>query len=417
MTLPRGTGGNPWVSPNRAVRGVERGVSVIAAVVLAAGSSSRMGEPKPLVRVGDRPLLTWVLEAVRGSRVSEVVVVLGDAADRIRAEVPLAAVRVVENPSYREGMSSSLRTGISSLSDFADAFFVVLADAPFVRSESYDALITVREKTRARIVLPTYHGVRGNPVLLDRSLGPEADSITGDRGCREIRQRHPDETAEVPLDDPGVLIDIDTPEEAELAREAIREGRPLGSLAATLSRAANTGGRTGDPARSRMRGPEKGRPGGEENRPAQLVIIGDSPVSESLASLGRVLGFRVVVAGPDLDPARYPDADAVVTDLNDLARKFDSDTFGVVAGMPDYEVRALALLLRSQAAYRGLVASRRRIPAVREALLKEGVSNAEIDRLHGPAGLDIGAQTPEEIALSVAAEMVRVARERPSASR
>ena len=391
---------------------------MIAAIVLAAGSSSRMGEPKPLVRLGDRPLLTWVLDAVRGSRVSEVVVVLGDAAERIRAEVPLAETRVVENPSFREGMSSSLRTGISSLSDAAEAFFVVLADAPFVRSDSYDAMIAVREKTRARIVLPTYRGVRGNPVMLDRSLGPEADSITGDRGCREIRQRHPEETAEVPLDDPGVLIDIDTPEDAQFAREALREKRPLSWLAATVSRPANAGHRSGGPARPRVRGPDKVPRGGDRvDRPSQLVVIGDSPDSECLASIGRLLGFRVVVAGPDVDPARYPDADAVVADLNDLAEKFDSDTFGVVAGMPEYEVRALVLLLQSQAAYGGIVASRRRIPSLREALLKEGVSAAEIDRLHGPAGLDIGAESSEEIALSVAAEIVRVAHERSSASR
>ncbi len=153
------------------------------------------------------------------------------------------------------------------------------------------------------------------------------------------------------------------------------------------------------------------------DRPSQLVVIGDSPVSESLASIGRLLGFRVIAAGPDIDPARYPDADAVVADLNDLAEKFDSNTFGVVAGMPEYEVRALVLLLQSKAAYGGIVASRRRVPALREALLKEGVSIVEIDRLHGPAGLDIGAQSSEEIALSVAAEIVRVAHERLSASR
>jgi len=390
---------------------------MIAAVVLAAGSSSRMGEPKPLVRVGERPLLTWVLEGIRSSRVTETVVVLGDSADRIRAEIPLTGVRVVENTSFQEGMSSSLRTGIASLGDTAEAFFVVLADAPFVRPDSYDAMIDARARSGARIVLPTYHGVRGNPVLLDRSLAVEADAITGDRGCREIRQRHPDETAEVPVEDPGVLIDIDTPKEAELAREAVREGRSLAVLAAAFSRSPRTGSSADGPARPRMRAPEKVLAGAREpdNR-STLVVVGGSPVSENLTSLGRLLGMRVVAAGSDLDPARFPDADEVVTHLNDLAGKLDAETFGVVAGMPEYEVRAVALLLRSQAAYVGLVASRRRVPALRDALLREGLSGDDIARLRCPAGLDIGAETPEEIGLSVAAEIVRAARERRARS-
>jgi len=490
---------------------------MIAAVVLAAGSSSRMGEPKPLVRLGDRPLLAHVLDGLRGSGVDETVVVLGDSADRVRRELEFEGVRVVENPEYRRGMSSSLKAGLAALPSEAGAFFVVLGDEPFVRSETYDALIAAREATGARIILPTYLGVRGNPVLLDRSLAAEADAITGDRGCRELHQRHPSETVEVPVEDPGVLIDLDTPDEVEGARHALRNGRPLSSLVTRISRRSDDTARPGLPERPRMRGrenvlglvgelerlrepfclaivtwvqaPTSGKPGFKaivrsdgsivgwvggscsrhalltecraalaeglprllrlraagdprpapvpgvvdrvmecqsggamdiyvepHGRVAQLVVVGDSPVSESLSALGRLLGFRVVAAGPDIDPARFPDADEVVTDFEGLAAKLDPDSYAVVATMATYDAGALAVLLRSPAAYIGLVASRRRAAALREDLAREGFSSHDFERVQNPAGLDILARTPEEIALSVAAEIVRRTRSRPGTS-
>jgi CTP:molybdopterin cytidylyltransferase MocA len=391
----------------------------IAAVVLAAGTSSRMREPKPLVTLGDRPLLASVLDGIRGSRVSEIVIVLGDSAERIRAAVPMEGAKVVHNPLFRDGMSSSLRAGIAALPDAAAAFFVVLADAPFVRSETYDAMIAARESSGARIVLPTYHGVRGNPALLDRSLAAEADSITGDRGCRQIHQRHPNETAELPVEDPGVLIDLDTPEEVELARAALREGRDLGTLVGQLSQEGRAG--SSSSARPRMRGrapiaeerggsteAERGVRGG---RP-QLVLVGDSPVTENLSSLGRLLGFRVVAVGPDLHADRFPDADELETDVDRLGAKLTRESYAVVATMAPYGVRALAALVRSRAAYIGLVASRSRAAQLREELGQEGVTAADFGRVRNPAGLDIRARTPEEIALSVAAEVVRTMRER-----
>lgn len=473
-----------------------------------------MGEPKPLAGLGDRPLLAHVLDAVRGSRVGDTVVVLGESADRVRSELELEGATVVENRAYRDGMSSSLRAGLSGLNPRAEAFFVVLGDEPFVRSDTYDAMIAAREATRARVVLPTYHGIRGNPVLLDRSLAPEADSLTGDRGCRELRQRHPNETVEVPVDDPGVLIDLDTPEELEAARAALRAALPLASLVSSSARRPTGSARPGAPERPRMRGrenilaraeelerlrepfclaivtwvqaPTSGKPGfkaivrsdgsivgwvgGSCSRHAllmecraalaeglprllrlralgdpppapvpgtvdrvmecqsggamdifvephprvtQLIVVGDSPVAESLSSLGRLLGFRVVAAGPDIDPARFPDADEVVPDFEGLAAKLDADSYAVVATMAVYDAGALAVLLRSPAAYIGLVASRRRAAALRDDLAREGFTPTDFERIQNPAGVDILARTPEEIALSVAAEIVRRTRARP----
>ncbi|HXQ78926.1 MAG TPA: NTP transferase domain-containing protein [Thermoplasmata archaeon] len=385
---------------------------MISAIVLAAGSSSRMGEPKPLVALGGRALLSHVLETLRGSRVEGIVLVLGDSASRVRHELPLEGVTVVENPSYWEGMSSSLRKGIAALDPAAEAFFVVLGDEPFVRSETFDALIAAREASASRIILPTYGGVRGNPVLLDRSLSAEADRLTGDRGCRALHERHPTETREVPVDDPGVLIDLDTPEEVERARETLREGRPLSALVEEFARRPLEPGRpssVANPTNPAGKAPAEG-PGGAAQ---QLVVIGDSRVSESLCVLGRLLGFRVIMAGPDLEPTRYPSADELVREVDELTARLDSATYAVVATMAAYDVSALATLLRSPVAYVGLVANRRRAASLRDALTAEGFSASAVARIHSPAGLDIHAETPEEIGLSVAADLVSRRRSGP----
>jgi len=383
---------------------------MISAVVLAAGTSSRMGEPKPLVPLGDRPLLSRVLESVHGSRVEDIVLVLGDSAARVQRELPMEGVTVVENPSYRDGMSSSLRKGIASLSPATEAFFVVLGDQPFVRSETFDALIAARRASGSRIVLPTYGGVRGNPVLLDRSLSAEADTLTGDRGCRALHERHPTETLEVPVDDPGVLIDLDTPEEVERAREILREHGPLSALVEEFARRPLEPARP--PAASLPNTGARVHREGSEEAVGTLVIVGDSRVSESLSVLGRLLGFRVIVAGPDVEPSRYPSADEVMQDVGELADRLDSSSYAVVATMAAYDLRALATLLRSPVAYVGLVANRRRAASVRDALAGEGFSAETIARIQSPAGLDIRAVTPEEIGLSVAADVVMRRRSR-----
>ncbi len=204
---------------------------MITAVVLAAGGSSRMGTAKPLIRLAGRTLLGHVLKALSESRaIGTVVVVVGAEADRVRAEIPAGSARVVENRAYRDGMSGSLRTGLRALPRDCEAFFVVLADEPFVRPTTYDALVAGRARSGARIAVPTYRGVEGNPVLLDRGLAAEAETITGDRGYRELRARLRGETVEIEVEDPGVVLDLDTPEELARARAATDAGVPLEDL-------------------------------------------------------------------------------------------------------------------------------------------------------------------------------------------
>ncbi len=156
------------------------------AVVLAAGMSSRMGEAKQLLRLGENTLLGQVLENVRSSRAKDIVLVLGHEAEKIKERISTGNLTVVINESYQQGMGTSLRTGLAALPSGVDAALIVLADQPFVRAGTLDLLMDHYMRSGAQIVIPTYKGFRGNPVLLDRSVFSEVMSLKGDIGCRAI---------------------------------------------------------------------------------------------------------------------------------------------------------------------------------------------------------------------------------------
>jgi molybdenum cofactor cytidylyltransferase len=183
---------------------------LIAAVVLAAGVSSRMGRPKQTLDVEGVPMLERVLLTFRRSKVGRVVVVIGAHAEEVRSRVRFADEVIVENPKFDEGMSGSLKLGLRNVGE-ADAAFVALGDQPFVRPETVDRMVAAYEKTRACIVIPTYRGTRGNPVLFDRSIFPQIEGIRGDVGAKSVVRRNASEVLEVDVRDIGVLADIDTP--------------------------------------------------------------------------------------------------------------------------------------------------------------------------------------------------------------
>lgn len=187
--------------------------SRMGAVVLAAGRSARMGEPKQLLRVGGRTALDLVLESVRAAHVDEVVLVLGFAAEEIRRQVAselLADVKVVVNPRFEEGMAGSLREGLTVLSADVDGALIVLADQPLVRSATMERIVERFRTSGAEMVIPAYKGRRGNPVLLGRAVFAEAMALTGDTGCRAIFAQHANGIVEVDVDDAGILQDMDT---------------------------------------------------------------------------------------------------------------------------------------------------------------------------------------------------------------
>ena len=198
----------------------------VAAIILAAGKSTRMGEAKQLLRLGESTVLGRTIENVRRSAVvDEIVLVLGASAEAIRRRLPaslLEGLNVVVNPAYEQGMASSLRAGLSALDPQIGAALIVLADQPFVRPETLDQLAHEYRRTPVPIGIPSYKGVRGNPVLLDRSVFAEVMALEGDTGCRAIFGNHTERTVKLEVEDEGILLDIDNQE--DYAR--LRAGSP-----------------------------------------------------------------------------------------------------------------------------------------------------------------------------------------------
>ena len=193
----------------------------VAAIILAAGKSTRMGEAKQLLRLGESTVLGQTIENVRRAAVNEIVLVLGASAEAIRRRLPaslLEGLKVVVNPAYEQGMASSLRAGLSALDPQTDAALIVLADQPFVRPETLDQLGRKHRQTQAQIVIPSYEGRRGNPVLLDRSVFAEVMALEGDIGCRAIFGSHTERTVKLEVEDEGILLDIDNQGDYERLR-------------------------------------------------------------------------------------------------------------------------------------------------------------------------------------------------------
>jgi len=500
------------MAPARARPSSPRAPPAVAAIVLAAGASTRMGRPKSLIEIGGRTILGRMLENLRAARLSSLVVVLGSDAAEVRRRVELGDARVVENPHPEEGLGSSLRVGVRAVPPGTRFVMVVLGDQPFIEPSTFVALARRAGEGDGRILIPTYKGVRGNPVTFDAAFAPEVERIQGDVGCRAMFPDHPHDLREVPVDDPGVLVDIDTEDELAAAEFAIASGAPLRSVLdrltqsrwalhaspadhpepkrlrrrpdvsalahelrrdgvpfalATVVRVVRpTSGRPGYQAVIREDGSHVGWVGGactedllvaearaamaageprllrvtpgaglggaqegiveramtcqsggtveifiEPNLPKpNLVIVGDSPVATSLATLAPVLGYRTVLVAPGADAEEMPEADAFVAKLEELPAHLGPGTYAVVASMGKYDEAALAPIARAPIAFAGLVASRKRAASVYAALREDGLTDEEIARIRNPVGLDIAASTPEEIALSILAELTRVRR-------
>ncbi len=208
----------------------ERGASSgpIVGVILAAGSSSRLGRPKQLLPLGDRPVLVHTLANACAAALDGVIVVLGHEAATIQRRIDFGAARVVLNADYRAGQSTSLRAGLAALPPDADAALFILGDQPLLGPALLDALIAARRASAAPIVMPTYRGQRGNPVLIASDLFPELARITGDRGARGVIHAHAAEIHEVPIAGDPPTDDLDTQEDYDrlLARYAALHSQP-----------------------------------------------------------------------------------------------------------------------------------------------------------------------------------------------
>jgi molybdenum cofactor cytidylyltransferase len=199
--------------------------SNIAAVVLAAGRSSRMGGPNKLLeKIAGRPLVRIVVEQALASRARPVVVVTGHQRERVEAALAGLAVKFVHNPQFADGLGTSLRVGIAALPQQADGVIVCLGDMPQVDAALIDRLIgTLDPDKGALVVLPTIDGKRGNPVVWSRRFFPDLMAVEGDVGARYLIGRYTEAVIEVPLTGTAALTDVDTPEALEAVKAELEK--------------------------------------------------------------------------------------------------------------------------------------------------------------------------------------------------
>jgi molybdenum cofactor cytidylyltransferase len=183
----------------------------VAAVVLAAGGSIRMGELKQLLPICGRPMVRLVTEAVCAAGLDQVVVVVGAQAEAVQRALSGLPVEFARNEEWAAGMSTSVRTGLGVLRPEIQAALMVLADQPGLTPELLRTITARYRRTGAPIVVPVYRGRRGNPVLFDRQLFPELMHLGGDVGGRAILEAHAAQAERVTVTDQAILSDIDTP--------------------------------------------------------------------------------------------------------------------------------------------------------------------------------------------------------------
>jgi molybdenum cofactor cytidylyltransferase len=191
----------------------------IAAIVLAAGGSVRMGQPKQLLPIGGQPMVRRVVEAVCGAGLDQVVVVTGAYAAEVRQALAGLNLEMIFNESWSGGLSTSLRHGIKALRPEIGAVLIVLADQPALTPGLLEMLVARYRATGAPIVAPVHRGRRGNPVLFARTVFSELLAVEGDQGGRAFLARHADRLEQVEVDDPAVLFDVDTLHDYEEAKK------------------------------------------------------------------------------------------------------------------------------------------------------------------------------------------------------
>jgi len=182
------------------------------AVILAAGASSRMGPPKQLLFLDGQPLVVRAATAALDAGAWPVVVVLGAHAEKIRPVLARLPVLIVENSSWPEGMAASIRTGITTLTQFSrrlDAALVALCDQPAFTAAVIAQLLAAQHATGRSIVAARYASRHGAPALLLREHFPALVALTGEAGARDLLNGSPDRIAAVDL--PALAHDLDTP--------------------------------------------------------------------------------------------------------------------------------------------------------------------------------------------------------------
>lgn len=182
----------------------------VAAIVLAAGRSRRMGAFKPLLPFGEKTVIETCIDNLRGAGVGEIVVVLGHRAEELRARLSKLPVRFAVNDEAESEMGASIARGVEQVSSGMRVLLVALADHPAVTSDVIKFLIGRRGETGARFVVPAWRGRGGHPVLVDLAYREELSRLDAGRGLRGLFDSHADEVLRVEVGSPYVARDMDT---------------------------------------------------------------------------------------------------------------------------------------------------------------------------------------------------------------
>lgn len=184
---------------------------MLAVIILAAGESRCMGKPKQLMPLGKTTILEQTINNFVNSTVNEVIVVVGNRAEEIVNVIANRPVILTLNPSYRQGMSTSIVAGLNSISsDKTQGVMLALADQPFVDTQTINHLVEAFGAHNKGIAIPIYQGRRGRPVIFAIKYKEELLRLKGDIGGRQIIDKHPDDILEVTVNCEGINIDIDT---------------------------------------------------------------------------------------------------------------------------------------------------------------------------------------------------------------
>ena len=184
---------------------------------MAAGESIRFGKPKQLLKLKNKYLIEWVLDAALGSRLKKIFLVLGHEHQKILQALGTKAqhprLQVVVNHQYEQGQSISLQTGVLKIRDIFPSVMFLLGDQPMVKSETIDFFLNQFWSSDKDICVPVHRGKKGNPTIFSQRFYQQLSQIEGDIGARNIIQSFPDQVLQVDIDNPLFFFDIDTPED------------------------------------------------------------------------------------------------------------------------------------------------------------------------------------------------------------
>jgi molybdenum cofactor cytidylyltransferase len=189
----------------------------VVGVVLAAGESRRMGQLKALLPFGECTVIEHVLQPLLQADLAEVAVVLGHRASDIAAVIETLPVRLLYNPHYQHGMTTSVQAALRTLTPIPDAYLLALVDQPLIGYDPVQQVLAAFRQTRAGLVIPTYDGKRGHPLLLSAKYRQDVLALGQDQGLNMVTRGHPDDTLEVPVTCADILHDMDYPEDYQTA--------------------------------------------------------------------------------------------------------------------------------------------------------------------------------------------------------